>query len=103
MDERRNEEPGKKLDILDQWLKQTLNIGKTERAEHPSSQDKKGSFGFKPNFPAKAPQNFPKTQPNQPANSKPPFQGAPPNTPAKPLGNNPAGVIKTNNQPPFRF
>lgn len=35
MEDFRKEEKSKKLDILDQWLKQTLNIGKTEKMETP--------------------------------------------------------------------
>jgi ribonuclease J len=46
MDERRKDEKDKKLDILDQWLKQNLNIGKTETFSHSQqpSKGKQGSF-----------------------------------------------------------
>jgi ribonuclease J len=42
MDDSRKEEKSKKLDILDQWLKQTLNIGKTERMEKPNQPQTNG-------------------------------------------------------------
>lgn len=42
MDDFRKEDKSKRLDILDQWLKQTLNIGKTEKVEKPSQPQTNG-------------------------------------------------------------
>ncbi|MGL5830985.1 MAG: ribonuclease J [Candidatus Altimarinota bacterium] len=98
MDDNRKEERGKKLDILDQWLKQTLNIGKTENPQanvsKPANQGQNVSSSaglqkakpnqqasqynqenFLPGGPDSRTQGFDKTgnsqakqQPNKPAN-----------------------------------
>jgi len=71
MDDLRKEEKGKKLDILDQWLKQTLNIGKTEAPATQSTPEQKTGF-FKDNRPEQRkgiPQQANQQQkPKQPAN-----------------------------------
>lgn len=50
MDDFRKEEKSKKLDILDQWLKQTLNIGKTEKVEKPNQPQTSGGQKEQANF-----------------------------------------------------
>jgi ribonuclease J len=80
MDDLRKEEKGKKLDILDQWLKQTLNIGKTETpAKQSSPVNNTGSIqGAQPVQKNVQPQHQPRPQnqnrPQQQGN-RPPQQG----------------------------
>lgn len=59
MDDFRKEEKSKKLDILDQWLKQTLNIGKTEKVEKPNQPQQNGGQNQQANAAAQSAQKPP--------------------------------------------
>lgn len=82
MDDFRKEEKSKKLDILDQWLKQTLNIGKTERTEKPNQPQQNG--GQNNQASSAMPQNKPGQQTPAPgqANARPAVMGTPSGGPA---------------------
>ncbi len=91
MDDLRKEEKGKKLDILDQWLKQTLNIGKTETPTTQSTPAQKTGF-FKDNRPEQRKGNQQQGQPNRPNNQRP-------NNPAMQVNFGGSNNQARNNQP----
>lgn len=62
MEDFRKEEKSKKLDILDQWLKQTLNIGKTNRVDQPNQPQQSGGQVNQPGAAISGSQNQPKPQ-----------------------------------------
>ncbi len=69
MEDLSKEGKGKKLDILDQWLKQTLNIGKTEQFERKAEPDHKQAFS--PNGAAGQPEQKNGQTQRQPQSSQP--------------------------------
>ncbi|MCC7432310.1 RNase J family beta-CASP ribonuclease [Candidatus Peregrinibacteria bacterium] len=98
MDDRRNESNGKKLDILDQWLKQTLNIGRTNAPEKTAQAGPSSS----PSGQNQAAQMQPGQKPAQPVPGQ--VSSAGQNNQAKPTGPNPGqpGKKGGKNRKPFK-